>query len=744
MSFYLEPIDQAALDRLKAIGWGNIQIAELVALHFPAPKGTVVCAMADYDRMADYAGLAENAYFQALTQNPVEARFAEKQFQKVQHGSSVDDSTVTFEFIDDDGVIADLLEQYGEGIRVSILFYFPQVDWLRERWWGLLGAPDEVGGIVTKVPASYGFRAPQSTLPCGTRGAGCRFTYGGQLKTAAEIAENGCRYDRHVGGAHGRLDPATGQPYPTCGHNEPDCFARIGDLREYGGGDTAADTLVVSETKGPRLNATVQGNETNLKSARRVAFGEMKANAMECLESLVEPDTKHPDKGSARVAIDGFEGPIQLMDQCYIYNQFVGIQHLQVRLGTYRQPPTGISPNVLNYNMAAHFYGVIQGDFRGFQPGQFTGSSHVKGLNDIRVYSDPDTYLKQYSTSPPFCILHMLTNKAWGDGRDYARFVIQDWIDADSWCAQMAGFLDAAGNHYTSTRATFNAILEERDTRTQISDCCLFAGLSLPFPFQGKERIMPLTKEADLSKVPVFSDDEDLLASDPTVRPIMFEEKEGSTLRTKKVFSEVKGELPNKIIFTLLDAAHDNVERPLTLNDDMAQLAEGAASGSPSRRIIPREYSGVGVTDFGQAVRAMNRLVDLGEFDQGGLKNNREVTFLADFLDTLDLHKYKVIKVVSKTLERYKQPSSPDKHFEYFRVQDMADEDDLLVRLRGVAYPEDYYEDMEDASTPPPRPGTDVQPNPGGGPGPGDRPFPVAFATLSHTKDAIQFELMLP
>jgi hypothetical protein len=122
MSFYLEPIDQAKLDELKAIGWGNIQIAELVALHFPAPKGTVVCAMSDYDRMEDYKGLTENADFQALTSNPIEARFAEKQFQKVQHGSSVDDSTVTFEFIDDDGAMADLFEQYGEGVRVSILF----------------------------------------------------------------------------------------------------------------------------------------------------------------------------------------------------------------------------------------------------------------------------------------------------------------------------------------------------------------------------------------------------------------------------------------------------------------------------------------------------------------------------------------------------------------------------------------------------------------------------------------------
>jgi hypothetical protein len=739
MSFRLQPINQAKLDRLKQIGFGNCLFAELVAIQWPAPTGTICYAMNDYDRLDEYKGIKDNADFQALTQNPIEARFAEKVFQKVNHGSTIDDSTTTFELIDDDGEIARLCELHGEGVRCSILFYFPEVDWLRERWWGHIETPAEVGGIMTPVPASFGFRSSQSSLPCRTRGGGCSFRFGGGIDDLAEIAANPCRYDRHKGGVHGLLD-GDGKPFTTCDHTQPACLARLGDLMEYGGGDTAADTLVVSETKGPNVNATAQGNETTLKNARRVVFGQVKMNEMECLASIVEPDTNHPDKGSARVVSDGCEGPIAYMVQCYIYNQFVGAQHLNVRLGTYRQPRTAFSPNVNNYNMTALFEGVIQGDFRGFAPGQFKGSARVGGLNNIRVYSDAETFVEQFSDRPGWCILRMLTDKVWGDGQDYIYFVIQDWIDVEAYLSLMAGFLDAQGNFYTSIRASFNAILEERTTQQQISDACLFAGLSLPFPLEGKTRIMPL-KEEDLSDVPVFSDDLDVLASDPTIRPILLKDNV-TTLRTKQVFSQAKGELIDYLVATFLDAAHDNVERPLTFQDDELQRAEGKAAGNQSRRIAKAEYSLLGVTDFGQAVRVGNRLLDLGEFDRGGKMNNREVSFDADFLDTLDLHKYKVIKVISKPLELYKLPNNPDKHFQYFRVQDQNDEDDLIVHLRCVAYNEDYYAKLDDATQPPARMGNDLLPNPAGTLQ--DRPNLVVIDTLTHTNDRIHLRLALP
>jgi hypothetical protein len=202
--------------------------------------------------------------------------------------------------------------------------------------------------------------------------------------------------------------------------------------------------------------------------------------------------------------------------------------------------------------------------------------------------------------------------------------------------------------------------------------------------------------------------------------------------------------LTNYLVLNFLDAAHNNIERPLTIQDDKLQRAAGRAFGDNSRRIVKEEVSALGVTDFGQAVRVLNRYLDLGPHDQGGKENNREVSFVADFLDTLDLHKYKVIKIVSKTLAKYKQPSNPAKSFQYFRIQDMADQEELLMSLRCVAYPEDYYAQIEDETQSPTTPGHTINPNPGGtrSGGGGARPVPVSIDDLDNTADRIRFRLV--
>ena len=735
MAFQIEQVDQAKLDVLRTTGNGNIRVGEVVVVYWPAPTGPIAYAQLQYDELPEYRNITENERFVAMGAPPIEARFAARVFQRARRSSSIADSSTSFDFIDDDEEIARLCELHGEGVRCEIFFYFPQVDLMVSRWWGHLGAPGETGGLITQVQAAFGFRSSQLSLPKGARGSSCRFAFGGQLLTLEEIAENPCRYDRHLGGNHGLLDPE-GKPYRVCPKTKAACLARIGDDFEYGGGDTASDIIIVNETKGPNVQARTRGNESNLSRARRVIFGEVKAHNLECLAFLVEPNTNHPDQGSARVLIDVCEGPVFSMTNFWISNKFVGQMHLNTRLGDYRQWRTAFSPNVNPYNSTALFLGVIQGNFVGWSGNQFTGYAEVKGLRDIRVYSDPVTFIEQYTDKPSWCILRMLMDKTWGDGQDLVRFHIQDWIDCDVWQSAVAGFTDASGNHYTDTRANFNAILEERTTQQQIADACLFSGLSLPFPFQGETRILPLKKE-DLENVPVFTDDLELLQSDPTVRPILFT-REGSSLRTRKVKPE--GELTNQVIVNFLDAEHNNISRPLTFEDEPAMFAAGRAAGDNSRRVISKSYSALGITKLGQAVRAGNRLRDLGEFDEGGLYNNRGITFDASFLDTLDLHPYQVVKVVSKKLERYKQPfANTVKPFTYFRIQNMEDDSDLTVKMTCVAYPEDYYEDMEDETSAPTQPGPVLFSNPGGGRT--DRPEPVVFDNVEFRTDRIFMKL---
>ena len=564
----LAPVEQEKVNAARRLS--GLQVGELIAVHWPAPTGTVYYAQMKYDELPEYRGLA------LPDDGRIEARFEGNQFQSFQISSTVADSQITFNFVDNDGEIARLCELHDEGVRVELWHYYPDVDLLiRRGWFGHLGAPSEVGGSTTPVPASFGFRSPQLSLPSWPSGAGCTFMFGGTIFDAALLARNGCRYDRQLGGAHGLLDPDTGLPYVSCPHTRDGCQARIGDTFEYGGGDTATDTITVGETKGPPRQTTSRGNESNLTQTITVHAGEWTARQLQVLAYLVEPDTKHPEQGSAHVLAQVGVGPYEEIRLAQINDKYILPMHLNVRRGEYRQPATFFSAHVNNYSLRAHFNGVIQGDFTAATGQSFNPAAKVKGYREVRVFTDPLTFTKRFSKSPAFWILELLTNVIFGDGRDDERFIIQDWIDADAWQAALAGFVDAAGAHYSSTRATFNAEILERTTQQIIKDACRDCFLSLPFPFGGYERIVPLRKE-DLTDAPVFTDDLDLIAVDPTVRPILFDDA-GTTLRTSKVKSE--GELTNYLTVNFYDAAHDHIKRPLVFQDERAQQAAAAAGG---------------------------------------------------------------------------------------------------------------------------------------------------------------------
>jgi hypothetical protein len=57
-----------------------------------------------------------------------------------------------------------------------------------------------------------------------------------------------------------------------------------------------------------------------------------------------------------------------------------------------------------------------------------------------------------------------------------------------------------------------------------------------------------------------------------------------------------------------------------------------------------KKYSLLGVTEEAQAIKVAWSILDLGEFDEGGLQNNVEIKFKCWFADALQLHPHKVIR----------------------------------------------------------------------------------------------------
>ena len=702
------------------------RVCELVRVRWPAPTGDVYYAASHYDREGGYETLA------ARELNVV-AKFPEgERFLDLPFSSGIGDERVDLNFADVHGDMRTLYALHGSGLRVEIFYYFPQVDWLYPTWWGHLQPPEGADALTFKAKAAAGFRSAQLPLPRRAFYRGCQALFGGKLDSLEAIANNDCPYNRHLGGSVGNLDPVTGLPYTDCPrHTTGVCIARLeppGATRapQFLAFDTVIETIINRQSKGGTLYPTSRGNESNLSRPLRVVFGDRKLRDLDLLAYLPQYNNNNADRGFVRALFAACEGPIAAMWDCRVNDVTVGFQHLNTRLGHLRQAPTGFTPNVSNYSGTAHWFGVWGWiNPANFGPGNLSGSCRVLGLNNIRVYSDEDTYTLNYTTNRAWCLMEVLRNRRWGHGLDDARFHVSDFIDLAAWCDEVVAYSTPQNELFTSIRSTFNAELTERTAQQQIRDICLAGRFGLPFQQAGKMRVVPLRKEEDLENVPTFSEE-------GTSRQIVkIKQNDGSFKSTLTYTQKSDAEVPNRYVVTFEDSSANYAERNLTIEDVDAQLRAGRAFGDHTQRVVEKKETLLGVTNYGEAVRVGWTLLDLGPFDEGGLKNNFQVKFQTWFKHAITLHRYKVIRVVSSTIEPF--------GFEYFRVQSIKRKGDLKVEITAQAYSVDYYEELENAEVPPPIPPPEEHPNPGGPRG--GRPEPVEPTGFGFTNDRIFFHL---
>lgn len=302
-----------------------------------------------------------------------------------------------------------------------------------------------------------------------------------------------------IGAAPARGNLIGGIPAPECARTRPQCIERLGDDLNYLGFDVVIQSYTVGQTKGSAITVTTRGNKSNLKQPLRVIAGERDVQDLNLLAYTVEPDTKHPEGGFVATLFAVCEGPIQEMTKCAVNGAEIAAMHLNIRLGEARQARTSFTANPANYSNTALFFGRAgPGDFTQTAADQLKGSCHVKGSRDVRRYTDPTTYVEEYSSDRAWWLLHILRNKRWGLGYDVNRFVIQDFIDLSYWGKQIVSFVDADATHYTSQRTDFHAELIDRSAQQQVNDLCLAGRFSLPYVDQGKLRVTPLAAFPEL------------------------------------------------------------------------------------------------------------------------------------------------------------------------------------------------------------------------------------------------------
>ena len=709
----ISPIDQATINALRAIR--KPRVGEVVAVHWPEPDGKKWYANRKYDELPGFKTIGVGA---------IDLRLEGRSFMDIPQSSDIADEVISLNFTDKDGEMARLCHVHGEGIKVEFFYWFPQVNALISEWWGHMRLPREASEMEFKAQAASGFRSPLMPLPNRAFYPGnTNDVCGGRLNSPEEIsALSACGYNRHVGGDVGNLDE-DGQPFigaKVCPQNRrEDCILRVDTDERYLGFEVIIESAPNGQTSGPTLYASSRGNTSNLKRPLRVVYGLRWVRDLDLMAYVRQTNTAHPDQGYVRTLWAVSEGRLETMEQCKVNDQLIGFDQLNTRLGERGQAKTAFSPNVLNYSETALFMGVYGPvDPTQYGPGNLRAECLTRGKADIRVYTADDTYTEQRTTNRSWCLFDVYRHPRYGHKVDVRRFVIQDWIDLAAWCDEEVGYADAAGNHYTGTRSTFNAELIDRTAQQQINDICLFGRFARPFPYNGKRRIRPLKKE-DISEAPLFTD----FGAD---RNIYVEDK---TKKSSLTWSQISdSEMPNQVIINFEDYEHGNISRPLTFADIEAQLRAGRALGDNTRRVIEKPYSALGINNLGEASRIGNLLLDLGEFDEGGLRNNLRIKFTTWYAWALDLYPTRVIRVKARA------PQFALYGFEYFRILNKQRRPDLKVEITAQAYPVDYYERMEDSTQPPiigGQPGI-IPPGSHGGP-----PCDVPIAALSHTNDSI-------
>lgn len=290
-------------------------------------------------------------------------------------------------------------------------------------------------------------------------------------------------------------------------------------------------------------------------------------------------------------------------------------------------------------------------------------------------------------------IAEMLTNKRWGFGYDIERLAMAaSFLESATWGGEYVRFTDFDGNEFEHYRSKSDVDLQEKKVQEQIENMCLAGRFSRPFLFDGLIHIVPLRAltEDELGDCPVFTDEGD------TGRNIVFEDEDDVERSTLRWSRQSDFDLKNRVELTFDDESNDWLETAAHPVEDVdAQIRAGRVVGDNTRKTNVLKESLLGVTNENHAIKLAWAFMDLGKFDEGGLQNNLRVTFKTWFMFCLDLHPFKVIKVVNaKMNDRF--------GFQYFRIMTMEREGDLQYKITAQAYNETYMETFEEVIEAPP------------------------------------------
>jgi hypothetical protein len=711
------PISQEMIDAILALD--KPKIAEIIRVEWADDDIRYYSASA-YDSLVPFTDVKQYLDDGNGGTASIEARLISSGFHSYEKSADLRTEEISLTFADSDDSIKTAFRTYGDGAKLDLIYYYPEVDLWFSDWFGSLMQPDSFGRGNVQCRASNGFKSREFTIGHRTKPQACPFVFGGKLSTT-DYRGNGCPYNRQVGGSVGNLNG--GVPFTSCDKSEGNCIARLGThangrAKYWGAFDTDVQPV---QTDANGYLARTKGNTSQLKIPLRIIAGAKYVSGLEPLYYRKELNANDPERGFVAGVSIVSEGENQLVDEFYVNDKRIESAHLNIRTGTFGQSPTAYAPSIQGFSCTSVImwrYGWT--DAAVTELSSLSFRCRVHGYNKVRLYSDSDSYAEGWTNNRTWWLMEFYTNLRFGLGYLHSRFDIDAFIAAADWVDDYVRFTDNFGNAYDHYRAIFDAVVEPRTASELIIDICRAGRLSVPFQYDGKytiQTLRPLTTE-ELATVRVFSDKGDN-------RNIVWTEG-AQSITLSKINDK---QLINHIELKYEDDEKLDRERPVTIQDEDQKLRAGKAygNGDSSPHDVPKNYVAYGCRQREQVIKLGFALLNLGEFDEGGIENNLRIQFTTSFEQALGLKKFDVIQVDSDLLA--------DEDFEYFRIMNMrkvSNKETNLVTITAQAYNHDYSTDLEVLASSLPVPPTPVPPTPAPTPVPIPNPLPCnpAFGAI--------------
>ena len=150
---------QDKIDDLRAIRQAGriVEVQEIVKIEWPSPDGTIYYGVQSTDQTASVP-----PSFPVVPRIVADSDGADT-FLPVSVDASIGDEEVELVFYDADDTIADLMQDHGEGVRATLLYWFPQAELELEIWHGHLEYGSDENELTITIKGSLTFSALSSS-----------------------------------------------------------------------------------------------------------------------------------------------------------------------------------------------------------------------------------------------------------------------------------------------------------------------------------------------------------------------------------------------------------------------------------------------------------------------------------------------------------------------------------------------------------------------------------------------------